>query len=370
MNLDELNKAYRPGSETPQPPTGVVGKFKLWTVSDLINLRAAQWLIQGLLEVGASAVAYGPSGEGKTFVALDWALCVATGRSWQGRPVVQGPVVYVVAEGGRGIRKRVAAWMQENAVAKIKNAFFVLEAVQLRNTADSDLLISRIEAQKLQPALIVIDTFARCFVGGDENTSKDVGEFIDATRILQARTGAAILAVHHTGKVGKQERGSSAMRAAADAMFKIAKTSSGSITIDNDKQKDDEECKTLTCRLKQVKIEGRETETSCVVVADDQASNRPRTNPQTQTALDVLRRLPEATSDGAAWRQAVGIASAKPIRPKTFDNWRSSLIMQGLVEVLEGSPPRYRAITVNPSPAAAHDQANGAPQICQTPVAQ
>ena len=45
------------------------------------------------------AVIYGPSGEGKTFVALDWALSVATGRSWQGKQTKQGPVVYIA--GGR-----------------------------------------------------------------------------------------------------------------------------------------------------------------------------------------------------------------------------------------------------------------------------
>src|SRR2546422_8198989 len=35
------------------------------------------------------------SGGGKTFVSLDWALCIATGKPWRGRAVKRGPVVYV-----------------------------------------------------------------------------------------------------------------------------------------------------------------------------------------------------------------------------------------------------------------------------------
>jgi ABC-type glutathione transport system ATPase component len=35
----------------------------------------------------------GPSGSGKSFVALDWALCVAAGIPWHGRETIQGKVL-------------------------------------------------------------------------------------------------------------------------------------------------------------------------------------------------------------------------------------------------------------------------------------
>ena len=42
------------------------------------------------------AILYGPPGAGKSFVALDFALSVASGRAWHGHEVRQGPVLYVV----------------------------------------------------------------------------------------------------------------------------------------------------------------------------------------------------------------------------------------------------------------------------------
>src|SRR5258708_33279620 len=120
---------------------------------------------------GGQGVVVGPAGQGKTFVVLDWALCIATNRPWQGRAVKHAPVVYVVAEGGRGIRKRIAAWMQENNERAIPKGYFLLEPVQLRAHEDYELLLRRLDWKNGRPGLIVFDTFARCFVGGDENTS-------------------------------------------------------------------------------------------------------------------------------------------------------------------------------------------------------
>ena len=56
-------------------------------------------------------------------------------------------------------------------------------------------------------------------VGGDENSAKDVGRFIAAVDELRSVYKCASLTVHHTGKDGEDERGSSALRGAADAML-------------------------------------------------------------------------------------------------------------------------------------------------------
>ncbi len=46
--------------------------------------RGGKPLVKGLLDQGALSVLYGPSNVGKTFVALDLALHVATGLPWSG----------------------------------------------------------------------------------------------------------------------------------------------------------------------------------------------------------------------------------------------------------------------------------------------
>ena len=75
--------------------------------SDLHKWPKREALIEGLLDCGALSVMFGPSGCGKTFFALDLAAHIALGRPWRGREVLQGPVVYIAAEGGYGILDRL-----------------------------------------------------------------------------------------------------------------------------------------------------------------------------------------------------------------------------------------------------------------------
>ncbi len=74
-------------------------RCRLLTAREVLELPDPEWLIDGFMEQAVFGGLYGRSGDGKTFVALDLALSIATGRVWQGRVVKQGPVVYVVAEG-------------------------------------------------------------------------------------------------------------------------------------------------------------------------------------------------------------------------------------------------------------------------------
>lgn len=70
--------------------------------------------------------------------------------------------------------------------------------------------------------LIELDTLARCFGGNDENAAKDMGAFIQGCDILNAKTEATILLVHHSGKdQDKGAKGSSTLRAALDAEFNV-----------------------------------------------------------------------------------------------------------------------------------------------------
>jgi RecA-family ATPase len=60
--------------------------------------------------------------------------------------------------------------------------------------------------------MVIIDTFARCAVGFDENAAKDMGLVIDAaTRLRDCTDNGVVVIVHHTGKDGKTILGSSAL---------------------------------------------------------------------------------------------------------------------------------------------------------------
>ena len=328
--------------------TEPMGRFRLHSIDDLRNRPPAEWLITEILEKGTVGCLFGPSGEGKTFVALDLALSVATGRSWHGHATTQGSVVYVVAEGTRGIWKRVQAWLQYLNVATVSDVFFALEAVQLRPGTDADDLMGRIKERKLQPAFIILDTLAQCFVGGDENSAKDMGEAVATARRLSSELDAAVLLVHHSGRRrGRHARGSSALQGNVDVVFSVRKTAAGQITVSSVKQKDHPPFQDITAKLQPVSV--GEEESSCVLVSPVCARggpvvsrSRPTISENHQQALTALSPSGEDGLQAGDWRSAVGVARDCELSRKTFSNWRRALLEQGLIEAVPEKRYHYR----------------------------
>jgi hypothetical protein len=157
----------------------------------------------------------------------------------------------------------------------VRNAFFLLEGVQVSNQEELEVLATQIHGAGATPKLIVLDTLARCFVGGEENSAKEMGEFVNGVGWLQRQTGATVIVLHHTGKQEKEiERGSTALRAGFDVMIHVSMDTQRLITIGNNKQKDDEEFQNITLQLNQVVVDADACPptTSCVLVPRGKAS--------------------------------------------------------------------------------------------------
>lgn len=322
-----------------------LSRFHLHSIEEVLRQATPQWLIDGVMETNTLSVLYGPPGVGKTFVGLDWALSIATGTPWLGRPTRRGPAVYVGAEGGRSLGKRVNAWLTQRRISpQSVEGYFVLEAVQLRSSAEWDLLRRQIERHNLGPALIVFDTLASCFVGGEENSAKDVGELVAACRSVEQETGAAVMLIHHTGKSGESERGSSALRAAADVMVEISRSPRGGHVIANTKQKDAEPFTDLAIDLAPVVI-GRDDVsnremTSCVVVAREDTGRVIAIPRHAQMALETLRRFENAAASSRQWREAAGLSD------RTFHRSRESLLTAGFVRLMNERANWYQVADV------------------------
>ena len=151
---------------------------KILTVAELLNQASPEWLINGILPERALGVLYGPPDSYKSFVALDIALHVANGKPWHGRPVRQGNVLYVLGEGSTAFGRRVRAWLLRhdsspdalNDVGFLPAPVYFLEDDSLyRLSSWIDQWKPHVDGSPLQ--LIVIDTLATCFVGGDETLS-------------------------------------------------------------------------------------------------------------------------------------------------------------------------------------------------------
>src|SRR3546814_1338717 len=91
-----------------------------------------------------------------------------------------------------------------------------------------------------KPRLIVLDTLARNFGPGDENSTQDMQRAIDTVDAIREMTGAWVIAIHHSGHSDKSRaRGSIVLRGAADTEYRMGRINTGGDTqIESNKMKD------------------------------------------------------------------------------------------------------------------------------------
>ena len=200
------------------------------------------WLIKGIIPQQSFGVLYGAPDTMKSFSAIDMACSVATGKEWDGKPTQQGIVLYLAAEGQQGLSRRIKAWELANHI-EASNLWVLGSPLTVNDPKVQKKLIRTIkqleDTQQNKVELVIIDTLARC-IGGDENSPKDMGEFVRACDAIRCETETTIFCIHHSGKdVNKGARGSNVLVAAVDFEFKMRKMKeSGLVKLINTKQKD------------------------------------------------------------------------------------------------------------------------------------
>jgi hypothetical protein len=227
-------EAARRLTERDQVPTDF--DLELVTGSALDELTAAVVLVDGYLDMDTLARVNGPSGHGKSFVTLDFACCVQTGRPWHGCAVTRAEAWYVVGEGARGMRRRERAWCERAGIESGESGvFFLPRALQV----DGPEWAAFVEAaRRRRPGLIVFDTQARMTVGVKENDATEMGVIVDALDRLRQASGACVLLVHHRGLAGEHGRGSTAIKGALDTELDVSKVNT-TVTVKVMKRKDE-----------------------------------------------------------------------------------------------------------------------------------
>ncbi|MGW3783089.1 AAA family ATPase [Micromonospora chokoriensis] len=349
------------GQGTPEPAVDAVEALlsRMLDRDALDKIPAPTPLIRDVLDLDSESWVIGAPGGFKSFVALDWACHVALGIDWRGKPVTQGRVVYVAAEGHKGIPLRVKAWEAMNG-KRIENVLFLPEPVQVKDgqtdrtgeySAAWRVLVEA--CRRLEPVLIVLDTQARITVGLEENDAKAMGFFIDAVGALKRATGACVLVVHHTGRNGEDARGSSALDGAQDTEIKV-KRSTGkaradlTATIGTDKQKDGDESVGFEIQLQKMDL-GTDPETgrplsSLALKPHDPFAVIERQQPDwtanlTVNQADVIGVMHDHSDESGATRSQ-GIAWVKARRalhgqvamqPESWDSAVKALVSAGLI---------------------------------------
>lgn len=231
-----------PSAPPPVAESDAVDRLmaEMLDVDAVLALPPPTPLIRDVLDLDSESWIISKAGGFKSFVALDMAAHVALGLPWRGRPVQQGKVVYVVAEGRKSIGQRLKAWIQ--TYGQRPDGLHVLpRPVQVRDAAGWATLVAA--CTRIEPVLIILDTQARITVGLAENDNGEMGVLTEAVRRLKEATGACVLVVHHQGRTGEDGRGASAIDGAQDTELKVVRPegvarSDLTGTLVMDKQKD------------------------------------------------------------------------------------------------------------------------------------
>jgi hypothetical protein len=224
----------RPKQAEPQPepseaynPTPQLLNIEAW---DTIKDEPVSWIIDNVLPEKGFAALYGPPGSYKSFIALDIAEAVATGRQWMGNQISSpGAVLYIAGEGHGGIGARIKACKINNRTKDGAQIYVIRYQLNLRSSADDfNLLMESIDAlidrTGIELRLVQIDTLARAFGGGNENDSQDMGAFIHNCGRLQRKLDCALMVLHHSGKdATKGLRGHSSLLGAVDTQLELQK---------------------------------------------------------------------------------------------------------------------------------------------------
>ena len=212
-----------------------------------------KWIIKDIIPQASISSIFGSPDSGKTFLALELALRVATGTPFNGKEVDQGSVLYFAPEGSTGLPIRRDAWLKENGWFGHFIPFYLRgNAFSFSSQEDRDYLANTLSfvTERWAPRLVVFDTLGQSLGCYDENSASDMNLIARYLNDLKIHHSCSFLLVDHSGHESKRARGSSAKRGAWDAEFFVSRKDD-LITVRNTKQKDAPAFKDFTMQLVQ-----------------------------------------------------------------------------------------------------------------------
>jgi hypothetical protein len=234
-----LDDAWTQSTPIGPTPIGVVAntvveklrapRFPLVRMRDIKVNLTSRYLVKGVVASKALIVVWGRPKCGKSFWTFDLAAHVATGISYRGQKVRQGPVVYIAAEGVDGFNARIEAWraqhLGDSALGHLLTEGtipFDLLPARLDLVAEHGAFISDVMAQtgNVPPVLVVVDTLNRTYAGS-ESSDEDMTAYIAAADAIKAAFNCTVIIVHHCGHESSRPRGHSSLTAAADTQIAI-----------------------------------------------------------------------------------------------------------------------------------------------------
>lgn len=288
-------------------------RYRLLTADELRGLPSLAWSVHGVLPTVGVAALFGPSSSGKSFLAFDLGTAIAEGRRWFDHRVTPAPVVYCALEGEAGFKLRAQAWELHHGQPLPEGLRMMLQSFKLTELQDVADLAAVVPAG----AVVFLDTLNRAAPLADENSSKDMGEILEAAKRLQAATDGLVVLIHHTGKdAARGLRGHSSLFAAMDACIEVSREGDRR-EWKVSKAKDGQDGTAHPFGLEVLTLgtdEHGDAYTSCVVTAGEgSAGHTPRLTPAQRMARDSLVK---------ACEQAGDLNEAGALRGVHVEDWR------------------------------------------------
>lgn len=186
------------------------------------------WLYYQILPKVGTGVLLAESQAGKTFLAIELARSLATGKPFFGEvPDDVGATLFLFAGSeGSGLALRFDALGEAVPLP--------ISACQVGNLSDRDALPKllddmRVEAARLDALfgvpvrLIVIETLAASGLLNDENDNSEASRAMANLSTIAREMDALVLTSHHPDKAGKGARGASAIPNSADYVLEITR---------------------------------------------------------------------------------------------------------------------------------------------------
>lgn len=331
-DFNDLHQAYGVEAVRERLKLAKVPK-PLWSRIGELELKEPEWIIEGILEKHALVCGFGAPAAGKTFVMVDIALCVATGKDYHERKVDKGTVFYIAGEGHNGFVRRCKAWSKLNDT-KIDDAPFFKSnrAVVMNDEATVDHMfetINQLSEQYGKPKLVVIDTLARS-MGGDENSTKDMNAFVQAVDKIKDEYGCTVLVAHHTGHGAKDRgRGSSAWLGALDAEFQVSKVGENDTHVKFTKMKDAPEPDPLAFVKVDVELMTANMKPTQSVALEKVEFEEAKKPSKEELVLEKVKEM--ATHIGNKWVEQAAlkleIAVSNGVSQKTAHNWITGMVI-------------------------------------------
>lgn len=316
-------------SENPSQPPRKTLTLEAW---DEIKDEPVEWLVEKVIPKRGFVALYGPPGSFKSFIALDLAAAIARSAPWMGQastPSDNGAVVYIAGEGHGGIGARIKACRIHHQIEAGIPIYILRHQINLRSSAEDIntlmLVVAELaETRQLKIDLIVIDTLARAFGGGNENSSEDMGAFITSCGHLQQVFEAALLVIHHSGKdQAKGLRGHSSLLGAVDTELELLRFDDqprGVVTIS--KQKDGEDGVRYGFEMVEIEID----ESSPAALSLDEPRKSLAVNPSDEAAQRTAEesRKVGLNRSGKGKRQMIAIESLQAAINAKGTHWKVS----------------------------------------------